>query len=72
MTNIFANPLFITILAAGLGAQLVKIVVFYFKTGRVHLLDLIATGGMPSSHSALTSALTTAIYLSDGAGAAVF
>ena len=60
------NPLLLTILLAGGGAQLLKIAVFYAKTRRIHAWDIVATGGMPSSHCALLAGLTTGIYLSEG------
>ena len=60
------NPLLLTIILAGGGAQLLKIALFYAKTRRIHALDIVATGGMPSSHCALLAGLTTAIYLSEG------
>ena len=66
MSELLSHPLFLTILCAGGGAQVVKIAIFFLKTGRIHVLDLVATGGMPSSHSALLSAITTAIYLREG------
>lgn len=65
-------PLLLTILLAGGGAQLLKIALFYAKTGRVHALDIVATGGMPSSHCALLAGLTTGIYLSEGSTTAFF
>ena len=60
------NQIFLTIIFAAIGVQLVKVVLFLFKHGRVHWLDLIATGGMPSSHSALVTGLVTIIYLTEG------
>ena len=70
--SVFSNPLFQTILLAGVGAQLLKIVLFYTRTKRIHLLDIVATGGMPSSHSALLAGLTTAIYLNEKLTTAFF
>jgi len=66
------NPLFLTILFAGVGAQLIKIVIFLVKYRKIHPLDLVATGGMPSSHSALMAGLTMIIYLREGLTTAFF
>jgi uncharacterized protein len=65
--ELWANPVFLTLVFTSIGAQLVKIAIFYIKSRKVHTLDLVATGGMPSSHSALTIGLCTIIYLTEGA-----
>ena len=41
------------------------------RTGRLDLSYLISTGGMPSAHSALVSALATSFGLTEGFGAPV-
>lgn len=48
---------------SGVLAQLIKFVIAYLREKRVDLRRLIEPGGMPSSHSAGASALTTAIGL---------
>ncbi len=66
MKEVLLNPLFLTIVFAGLGAQLIKMLIFSLKYRKVHALDIVATGGMPSSHSALLTGLTTIILLTEG------
>ncbi|WP_028308519.1 divergent PAP2 family protein [Desulfitibacter alkalitolerans] len=47
-------------------AQVLKVILDYFLDGKINLGILISTGGMPSSHTALTAALTTAMGISHG------
>ncbi len=70
--NVFHNPFFLTILFAGLGAQVLKFVIYAVRFKTLHPLDLIATGGMPSSHAALMSGMTTSIFLTEGTTTAFF
>lgn len=60
------NKVIFTILLAGFGAQLVKLINLWFKHKTLTWHDLVVTGGMPSSHSAFVVALTTIIYLEEG------
>ncbi len=53
-------------LLAGFGAQLLKVIVFWFRHKRLSWHDIIVTGGMPSSHSAFVISLTAIIYLEEG------
>lgn len=65
--NLFTNNIFLSILLAGSTSQLVKILVFKSKyQQKFHFKDLIVTGGMPSTHSALVGSLTTIIWLTEG------
>ncbi|MBI4153192.1 divergent PAP2 family protein [Candidatus Woesearchaeota archaeon] len=64
--ELFSNPVFITIIISSLGVQLIKIAIFFLRSGKVHALDIIATGGMPSSHSSLMTGLMTIIFLTEG------
>ncbi len=62
-----SNPFFLTILLAGLGTQIIKILIYKFKHKQsFHLKDLFVTGGMPSSHSSLMAGLTTITFLTEG------
>lgn len=70
--ELIANPIFLTIIFAGVGAQVIKIIIFLIKYKTIHPLDVIATGGMPSSHSALMVGLPTIIYLTEGLTTAFF
>ena len=64
------NKIILTILLAGFGAQLIKLVIYWFKNKTLSLQDLIVTGGMPSSHSAFVVSLATIIYLMEGVSTA--
>lgn len=63
--EVLTNPLALTILFAGIGAQVLKAIIFAIKYKTLRPLDFVATGGMPSSHSALMAGLTTSIYLTE-------
>lgn len=65
----------IPLLAALFGiifAQLVKIPIGYLVTGVVDWKLFTSTGGMPSSHSAAVTALTTAVAFETGLGSPLF
>ena len=51
---------------AGGGAQLIKLVVGWLRTRKIEFHYLRTPGGMPSAHSALVSALSAAVGLTDG------
>lgn len=60
------NKIILTLLLAGFGAQLVKLIGLWFRHKRLSWHDLVVTGGMPSSHSAFVVSLATIIYLVEG------
>lgn len=64
------NKIILAILLAGFGAQLLKIILFWFRHKRLSWHDLIVTGGMPSSHAAFVISLATSIYLEEGTSTA--
>ena len=72
MKEVLLNPLFLTIVFAGGGAQLLKILIFFIRSRSVHPLDIVATGGMPSSHSSLMTGMTVIIYLTEGFTTSLF
>jgi uncharacterized protein len=53
-------------------AQFLKIFTKWYKTGVFSLRSFVDSGGMPSSHSALCSSVTTAIALQQGLGSPLF
>jgi acid phosphatase family membrane protein YuiD len=59
-------------LAAIFFAQFIKVPIQYIATRRLDWSLLTSTGGMPSSHSAAVTALSTGIALEAGLGSAVF
>lgn len=64
------NKIIIIIILAGFGAQLMKLIGYWWKHKSLSWHDLVVTGGMPSSHSAFVISLATAIYLQEGASPA--
>jgi uncharacterized protein len=60
---ILQNKALIAGISAWLLAQIIKVPLDFFRTGRWNWALLLTTGGMPSSHSALMTATTLAIGL---------
>ena len=73
----FTHPTFVAGIFSWLGAQFLKTIINLFY-GRIKTFkDLIAnmfwrTGGMPSSHSAVVTAVCTSIGLKEGVTSSVF
>lgn len=59
--KILDNRVLLVALLACLIAQLSKLVIELFKNRKVNLRVLVTTGGMPSAHSALVTALASGI-----------
>jgi acid phosphatase family membrane protein YuiD len=53
-------------------AQLTKMIICLVQSRRLDFRYLASTGGMPSAHSALVSALATAIAITEGAASPLF
>ena len=67
ITDLFMNNIFLSVLLAGSISQLVKILIFIFKDKQeFQFNDLIVTGGMPSTHSAMVGSLIAIIWLNQG------
>lgn len=64
--EIVRHPWFASAFLASALAQLMKLVRVWFRTGRVDLAELASSGGMPSAHSALVTALAAAVGLTNG------
>jgi acid phosphatase family membrane protein YuiD len=58
---IFKNVFFISAAIAWFLAQLIKIIICFIKERRLNFRLLVASGGMPSSHTSSVCALTTSI-----------
>ncbi|MBW4513881.1 MAG: divergent PAP2 family protein [Timaviella obliquedivisa GSE-PSE-MK23-08B] len=58
---ILNNPVLLVSLFACVLAQLIKVVVELVQHGKLDFRSLVGTGGMPSAHSALVTALATGI-----------
>ncbi len=61
------NKVVLAVLFAGFGAQLIKLIQYWFKHKTLNWKDIIVTGGMPSSHAAFVISLATIIFLTEGA-----
>lgn len=66
------DQLLIALTLAFLGSQGFKILYNTIHRHRFSWHDIFETGGMPSGHSALVTALTTSIYFIEGASTAFF
>lgn len=64
------NKIILAVLLAGFGAQLLKLILLWFRHKSLMLRDLVVTGGMPSSHAAFVVSLATIIYLQEGTSTA--
>lgn len=70
--DILQNRVLLVALAACLLAQMLKVVVEFARHRKVNLRVLVETGGMPSSHSALVTALACGIGQTIGWHSPVF
>ena len=64
--EIVRHPWFMSAFVATVGAQLMKFLISTVRLRRPVWRDLIAAGGMPSSHSALVSSIAFAIGFTEG------
>lgn len=72
VAQLAANPTFVSGLLAWFMAQSIKVVLNFFVERKWDLRILYASGGMPSSHSALCTALTTSVALCHGVADSLF
>ncbi len=70
--DVFKSPAALTSMIALLLAQILKVPFGYWRTKEVDWALLFDSGGMPSSHSALISSVTTAIGFYVGWGSPLF
>lgn len=70
--DIFQNVPLLAALFAIFFAQFVKIPIHFLFTKKLDISLMTSTGGMPSSHSAAVTALTTAIAFEAGLGSPLF
>jgi uncharacterized protein len=61
-----------TAVLASTGAQVIKVLLILLVERRWRPEKALETGGMPSSHSAMVSALATGVALTEGLGSPVF
>lgn len=74
MTGEFlAKDIILSVFTAWFLSQVVlKIITFSYKKGRIFLNAAFMGGGMPSGHSTLVAALSTAVGLSQGFDSVIF
>jgi acid phosphatase family membrane protein YuiD len=72
MSELFANRVFQATFLVWGTAQVLKFVIELIYRRRVNFRLLTTAGGMPSSHSAAVSALTTAIAIREGVSSSIF
>ena len=75
--SLFNNPIFLSVMLSWFAAQFTKVIINIFKektnsSKNLFTILIWTTGGMPSSHSAAVTALTTAIGFKEGIGTSVF
>jgi uncharacterized protein len=70
--QILDNRILLVAVAACLIAQVLKLIIDTIQNGKVSAKVLTTTGGMPSAHSALVTALATGVGLSLGWESAEF
>lgn len=69
--EVFASRVFWCALGGWIVASLVKMAIAAWKTHEVDFTYLVATGGMPSSHSATVAGLAFGIGYTDGFGSSL-
>ncbi|MEK9150103.1 MAG: divergent PAP2 family protein [Candidatus Desantisbacteria bacterium] len=72
MQELIRSPMFLAPFLAWIAAQLIKTLIFALKYKRFDFRGLLKTGGMPSSHSSGTVALTTAVGRIEGWTSPIF
>ena len=70
--EIIANKVLVISACAWAAAQLLKVFVSLVRERRLDLRSFVSSGGMPSSHSAMVSALATAVAITQGLDSAAF
>jgi acid phosphatase family membrane protein YuiD len=70
--SILSNQVLLVAIIACLIAQVLKLIVSLIQKQRLDVRHLFSTGGMPSSHSALVSALATGVGQAKGWNSAEF
>ncbi len=72
MGEILANRVLVVSVFAWLLAQTLKLLIYVYRDRRIDLRHLVSSGGMPSSHSALVTALATATAITAGPRSTAF
>ncbi|MFN0071341.1 MAG: divergent PAP2 family protein [Chloroflexota bacterium] len=72
MDDLIHNNVLIVSVLAWFLAQFSKAIVLVLREHRFQLRTMMSAGGMPSSHSALVTALTTRVGMEHGTGTTIF
>jgi len=72
MYEIVTNKVLIIPICSWAIAQLLKVIIILIQKKQLDLRYLVISGGMPSAHSAVVSALATSVALIQGLGSAAF
>ena len=70
--DFFQSPIAVSAMLGWMVAQIIKLPIGFLRTKKWDVALLINAGGMPSSHSALMSAVSTAIGLQSGWDSPIF
>lgn len=70
--EIITNKVLIIPICSWTIAQLLKVIIILIQKKQLDLRYLVGSGGMPSSHSAVVSALATSVALIQGLGSVAF
>jgi uncharacterized protein len=70
--DVLNNRILWVALSASLIAQVLKIAIEFIRNRKVTMRTLVETGGMPSAHSAVVTALATQVGQHDGWGSSEF
>jgi acid phosphatase family membrane protein YuiD len=70
--ELMANRVLLVAFVAWLLAQTLKLLIYVYRDRRLDLRHLVSSGGMPSSHSALVTALATATAITEGPRSTLF
>jgi len=72
LRDVLNNYVLICAILGWLIASIAKIIIILIREKRLDFRKLVASGGMPSSHSATVSSLATAVARTDGFGSTIF
>jgi acid phosphatase family membrane protein YuiD len=72
VADLFDNRILVVAVIAWVLAQTLKVLIYLWRDRRLNLRHLVSSGGMPSSHSALVTALATAVATTSGVRSPLF
>ena len=72
MKELMASAPYLVALSAGFLAQFSKFLAYLLRHRQVNFTRLVATGGMPSAHSASVAALSTSVAFREGLQSTLF